>query len=497
MGARTGSQFLAGLQRTKREIWVDGERIADVTTHPKLRGGAESLAAMFDRQHAHATECLFIDPDSGEDTNISHMIPRSKDDLWRRHAGLTRMSEGSMGIMGRTPDYMNMKFAAFASAPRVWAGADGRNERGARNVVDFQRHISRFDVSLTHTIIQPTIDKRTDNHFTDNNVSVHKVGETADGIVVRGARVLATLAPYADEQTVYPSQPLPPEATEYALSFAVPLDTPGLKFLCRDSASAPGADPFDKPLSSRFDEQDAFCVFDDVLVPWDRVFIDGDVQIYNSMRETGYAISMTTHTTIRALTKLEFAYGLATRMAELIGDYSPATTEMLGELACYVRITRNAVELSLEQAWEREDGVWFPNGAAIEPMRAMLAGWMPRVAEIITLIGSHNLLTTPSRAQLDDPSLRPLIDEMLHGANGAPADERAAVFRMAWDFVGSALAGRGFLYERFYLTSASRNKQMLHTRFFDRTRSQALLNDMLSRSKAECSRAALSSPYRA
>jgi len=125
--------------------------------------------------------------------------------------------------------------------------------------------------------------------------------------------------------------------------------------------------------------------------------------------------------------------------------------------------------------------VWFPNGAVLEPMRSMLPVWMPRVAEIITLIGSHNLLTTPSRAQLDDPTLRPLIDEMLHGADGATADARAAVFRMAWDFVGSTLGGRGFLYERFYLTSAARNKQMLHTRFFDRTRSRALLDDMLSR----------------
>ncbi|HSI00183.1 MAG TPA: 4-hydroxyphenylacetate 3-hydroxylase N-terminal domain-containing protein [Reyranella sp.] len=483
MGARTGSQFLDGLRRTAREIWVDGDKIDDVTSHPKLRGGAESLAAMFDRQHAYASECLFTDRESGEPTNVSHMIPRSKDDLYRRHAGIVRLSEGSMGIMGRTPDYMNMKFAAFASAPHVWAGADKRNERGARNVVNFQRRLSRADLSLTHTIILPTIDKRTDSRWIGNKVTVRKVGETADGIVVRGARVLATLAPYADEQTVYPSLPLPPEATEYAVAFAIPLDTPGLKFLCRDSASAPGADPFDKPLSSRFDEQDAFCIFDDVLVPWDRVFIDGNVAVYNAMRDTGYAINMTTQSTIRALTKLEFAYGLAGRMAELVGDHSPATTEMLGELACYVRLSANALELSLEQAWERGDGVWFPNGAVLEPMRSMLPVWMPRVAEIITLIGSHNLLTTPSRSQLDDPALRPLIDELMHGADGATADERAAVFRLAWDFVGSALGGRGFLYERFYLTSASRNKQMLHTRFFDRTRSRALLDDMLSRSR--------------
>jgi 4-hydroxyphenylacetate 3-monooxygenase len=216
-------------------------------------------------------------------------------------------------------------------------------------------------------------------------------------------------------------------------------------------------------------------------VPWDRVFIDGDVKIYNSMRDTGYAINMTTQSTTRALTKLEFAYGLASRMAELIGDYSPATMEMLGELACYVRLTANALELSLEQASQRDDGVWFPNGAALEPMRSMLAVWMPRVAEIITLIGSHNLLTAPSRSQLADARLRPLLDEMLHGADGATADERAQVFRLAWDFVGSSLGGRGFLYERFYLTSASRNKQLLHSRFFDRTRSQSLLKDMLSR----------------
>ena len=227
------------------------------------------------------------------------------------------------------------------------------------------------------------------------------------------------MRPTPTSRRSYPGQPIPPGATEYALAFAIPLDTPGLKFLCRDSVASPGADPFDKPLSSRFDEQDAFCMFDDVLVPWDRIFIDGDVEIYNSMRQTGYAISMTTQSTIRALTKLEFAYGLATRMAELIGDHSPATTEMLGEMAYYVRMTANAVELSLEQAAAREDGVWFPNGAALEPMRSMLPVWMPRVAEIITLIGSHNLLTTPSRAQLDDPRLRPLIDEMLSGADGA------------------------------------------------------------------------------
>ena len=480
MPARTGAEFLDGLRGAQRAVWVDGELITDPTTHPTTRGGAASLAELFDRQHKFADECLIPDPETGEAINVSHMLPRSREDLRRRQVGLVRMSEGTAGLMGRTPDYMNMKFSAFGSAPWVWAGDDGRNARGAENIVAYRKHLARDDVALTHTIIQPTIDKRTDARFMGNEANLHKVGETSEGIVVRGGRVLATLAPFADETAVYPALALPEGAEVHAVAFAIPLSTPGLKFLCRDSASAPNADPFDKPLSFHFDEQDAFCIFDDVVVPWDRVFLDGDVEIYNSMWATNFQIHMVSQSTTRALTKLEFAYGLACRMAEMIGDESPATTEMLGELACYVEVTRSAVELSIERGWERErDGMWFPAHEPLAPMKALLAAWMPRVNEIITLIGSHNLLTTPTRSQLDDAALRPLIDEMLHGADGTPADERAALFRMAWDFVGTTLAGRGFLYERFYLTSATRNRQLLH-RLFDRTRANSIVDEMLA-----------------
>jgi 4-hydroxyphenylacetate 3-monooxygenase oxygenase component len=485
MGARTGAQYLEGLRATKRSLFLDGEQVIDPTSHPATRGGAETLAGIFDRQHAYPEDCLVADRETGELINVSHLMPRSHDDLRRRQRGLTRISEATVGLMGRTPDYMNMKFSGLASAPWVWAGADNQNAQGAENLVAYQKHLARQDISLTHTIIQPTIDKRTDAQILGNRVTIRKVGETKEGMVVRGGRVLATLAPFADETTVYPALPLPPGAEDYAISFAIPLDTPGLTFLCRDSASGAGADAFDKPLSSRFDEQDAFCMFDDVVVPWDRVFLNGDVGIYNSTSQTGFPINMTSQATTRGLTKLEFAYGLATRMAEMIGDHSPATVEMLGELACYVQVTRNAVELSIEKGWERErDGTWFPDGTALDPMRALLATWMPRVNEIITLIGSHNLLTTPSKRQLDDPAIRPLIDELLHGADDTSADERAAVFRMAWDFVGSSLAGRSFLYERFYLTSAARNRQTMHLRMADRTRPAALLDSMLALGRA-------------
>jgi len=143
-------------------------------------------------------------------------------------------------------------------------------------------------------------------------------------------------------------------------------------------------------------------------------------------------------------------------------------------------VTRSAVLLCAEHGRHVGDGVWFPDPRPLVPLRSLLAEWFPRVAEIITLIGSHNLLATPSRRQLDDAALRPLLDEFLHGANGVDAEARAALFRLAWDFVGSGLAGRNLLYERFYLTSASRNRIMAHATNTDRSRSEALVDGILA-----------------
>jgi 4-hydroxyphenylacetate 3-monooxygenase oxygenase component len=480
MGARTGEQFLKGLRSTKRQVWVDGERVDDVTAHPALAGAAQTLAGVFDRLHAYPDECLIPDPETGEPLNIGHMIPRSLDDLKRRNRGLARIAEATVGLMGRTPDYMNVKFASFAGRWKDWIGADGGNEEGAHNIVAFQKQLARDDISLTHTIIHPTIDKSTDSQIVGSRVPVHKVGESRSGIVVRGARILATLAPFADEIAVYPAHPLPAGAEAYALAFSIPVDAPGLVFLCRDSASTPWASVFDRPLSTRFDEQDAFVIFDDVLIPRERVFLDGHVGVYNTATTTGLRDNLTNQTTIRALTKLEFAYGLAVRMAEAIGDSSPATQEMLGELCDYVEVTRSAVFLAAEHGRHVGDGVWFPDGRPLSPMRSLLATWFPRVSEILMLIGSHNLLATPSRRQLDDADLRPLIDEFLHGAKDVGAEERAALFRLAWDFVGSSLAGRNVLYERFYLTSAARNRIINHVRNTDRSRAYALVDGILA-----------------
>jgi len=459
MGARTGEQFLRGL-RDEREVWVDGERVRDVANHSAFAGAARTMAELFDLQHAHAGVCLMPDPETGEPINASHMIPRSRADIERRHTCLQQIAEHTVGLMGRSPDYMNVTFAGFAGRSDEW-GAFG-NEEGAANLVAFQKRLRRQDIALTHTIIQPTVDKsQPDIAAGGGEIALHVVGKTANGIVVRGARILATLAPFADELAVYPGHPVPPDGQRYSLAFAIPMATPGLKFLCRDSVSR-GTSRFDHPLSSRFDEQDAFVIFDDVEVPRERIFIRENLEVYNRVMSTGWMPNIMQQTMIRAQTKLEFAYGLAMKMAEVIGDRGQPTLELLGELYGYAELARAAIRTAEAEAYEFGNGVWFPNGNPLSQLRHFLPTWFPRVNEILRLVGSHNLLATPTESQLKDPELGPLVAKYLQGAAGTPAETRIRVFRLAWDFAASALGSRNEQYERFYLASGARNRVLSH-----------------------------------
>ena len=460
MVARTAAEFLDGL-RDNREVWLHGKPVEDVTTHPDLAASARGIAGYFDYQHDFADECLVTDEASGDTINASHIIPRSIDDLRTRRRCIQRLARYHVGMLGRTPDYLNVTFAGFAGQRSLWA-RDG-NEQGAANLVEFQRRLALEDIALTHTIIHPTVDKSVpDIDAGGGEVVLHKVGETADGIVVRGARVLATLAPFSDEIAVYPGHPLPRGAdAKYALSFSIPNDTPGLRFLCRDSVAVDAA-TFDRPFSSRFDEQDAFVIFDDVEVPAERVFLDGQVEVYSKIMAQGWAPNILQQACTRALVKLQFAYELAVRMMQALNAETPTNVQMAGELLCYHDLTKAAIDASEAAAYDHGDGVWFPDQRALNALRAMLPRWMVRVVDIIKRLGAHNLLATAGQGELADEALRPLLDTYLVGADDLDPEARSRLFRMAWDFAGSALGSRVELYERFYLASSERNLEINH-----------------------------------
>jgi aromatic ring hydroxylase len=460
MTARRGLDYLASL-RDGREVWLGAQRV-DVSEHPTFAGSRAGIAGYYEWQHEHANECLMVDAESGERIGVAHMIPRSQEDLRRRGIALERLARYSMGTLGRTPDYVSVTLAGFAGRPDVF-GKNG-DTRAVEALSRFQREVAQRDLALTHTIVHPVADKSLDDvSGLNGELALRVVKRGEHGIVVRGARVLATLGPFADEMFVYPGQPLPKGADpSYALAFSVPLAARGLITICRDHYATPGAQ-VDHPFSSRFDEQDAFVIFDDVEVPWERVFIAGDLEIYNRVMASGWTGNIMQQTSIRAAVKLEFAYELATRMVEAQNAGGrPDTQQMLGEIWSYATLLRAALKAAEGGAHEYGAGTWFCDEPPLRALRAMVPGWMARTNEIIKLLGAHNLLATPEVAAFDDPKLGPMLRQYLPGARGMPAEERSKLFRTAWDFVGSALGGRSELYERFYLASASRNLSINH-----------------------------------
>ncbi|MCL6549375.1 MAG: 4-hydroxyphenylacetate 3-monooxygenase, oxygenase component, partial [Alicyclobacillus sp.] len=413
-----------------------------------------SLAWVFDLQHQFAEEMLAESPDDGRLVNVTHLIPRSREDLERRRRAIEMTAALSGGTMGRTPDYLNVTFACFAGRPDVWARRG--NDQGAANLVAYQKYMRDADLATTHALMNPQVDRtKPEAEQAAGEVALHKVGETKDAIIVRGARMLATLAPFADELTVYPGSDLRAQDGRYALSFAIPVGTPGLKFICRDSF-AKKRDSFDYPLSSRFDEMDAMVIFDDVEVPKERVFLDGDTVGYSEViTDTGWRGHIMHQAFTRAYVKLSFAFGLAHLIAETTGVVRfDHVQEKLGEMWNMVELTRSAILAAEAGARPDAGGMWCPDERPFLALRGEMPKWMPRMNDLLQLIGGGGFMLTPSRADVEGP-LREQIAKYYQAA-GADAERRIRLFRLAWDFFGSELGGRGELYERFYLSDSWR-----------------------------------------
>src|SRR6266446_4263405 len=315
MAARTGAEYIKGLQAQECEVWLRGERVKDVTTHPGLANGVRAVASLYDLQHDPKLkdEMTFVSPTSGDRLGLSFIIPRTRQELERRGAMMLRWARTTCGMMGRSPDFMNVTFAAWAAASSYFGR--GRTQF-AENIKRYYEYISENDLTLTHSLINLQRSRTLTGVFNlEQGTALQVVRETDAGIVVHGARILATLGPLADEIAVF--SPRVARHTEthspFALNFAISCGTPGLKFLCRESFDL-GRSHFEHPLGSRFEEMDCVVFFDDVLVPWERVFLLGDVDLLNRTANVTHSTAHSAHQgAVKNLAKAEFVLGVADR----------------------------------------------------------------------------------------------------------------------------------------------------------------------------------------
>ena len=451
MPARTGRQYLAGLREQEREVWLGGERVRDVTTHPGLKGGAQAIASLYDMQldPKLRDEMTYVSPTSGDRVGLSFLIPRSREDLEKRRVMMLNWARTTCGMMGRSPDFMNVTYAAWAGAQDFFA--QGRPEFG-ENMRRYYEYIRENDLTLTHSLINLQRSRTVSGVFNlQEGTALQVVRETDAGIVVRGARILATLGPLADEIGVY--SPRMGRHTEghspFALSFAIPCGAPGLKFLCRDSFDL-GRSHFDHPLASRFEEMDCIVFFDDVMVPWERVFLLGDVDRLNATATATHSSAHSAHQgAAKNLAKCEFVLGVALLMTQAIGNaHLPNVEERIGELMLTTQLTRACMRAAEADAKLDEWGVMCPDPLMVESPRNLFMTAYPRMIEILQLLGSSSFLLTPSEADFKGP-LAADIEQYL-ATDNTPAKDRVKLFRLAWDLAGSAFGSRQVLYERFF-----------------------------------------------
>lgn len=451
MAVRNGKQFIEGL-KDDREVWYHGERVADVTSFEPFRAAVGAIAALYDLQHepAHRAVLVVEDSELGEPIARAFEIPRTPEQLRLKREAYCTWARANCGMVGRSPDFLNVMLAAFAARRAFFAEAGAARERA---VLDYYEYVARNDLFLTHALLDAQLDKGKLRHQqSDPGICLRVIEERDDGVVLHGLKRIATAAPYADEILVWPFPPtFQPGEEDYANVFAVPMATPGLKTICRPSYAHTGATR-DFPLSSRYDEMDATVVFDHVFVPWERMFLYKDIPLLNRMYRDSRMRELTAHqTNCRLEIKLGFVYALVQRLAEAQGlDTRPEIMEMLGEAAVRIEVIRSTTRSAEQQATlDPSNGVLYPDLFALQAGRALGPLYYPDLVNMVRRMGGGALVQVPVSMDEFDSPIGGDIEQALRGANMSGV-EKTQLLKLAWDVCGSEFGARHELYEKNY-----------------------------------------------
>jgi 4-hydroxyphenylacetate 3-monooxygenase len=443
----TGQEYLESL-RDGRSVYIDGERVADVTTHPAFRNATRSVARLYDALHDPERRDLLTARDrQGILTHRFFMPSYTAEDLLASREAIASWARMSYGYMGRTPDY-KASFMATLGADPAWYAPFEDSARGW-----YRRYAERV-MFLNHVLINPPIDRNKAVHEVED-VYVHVVAERDDGIVVSGAKMLATGSAITHATFVAQNSAVELEegrAEDYALVFIAPMDTAGKTLICRSSYEESARSPWDNPLSSRFDENDAVVVFDDAFIPWENVLVYRDVRKSTGFyAQSGFMPRYTLQSGTRLGVKLDFLCGLFARALEANGTNAfRGVQAAFGELVGW----RNLVwAITAALCHEPMPG---PGGSVVPKLEyAMLVrlfGTMafPKARALFAeFLGGSPLVVPSSNRDLENDELRPLIDRFYRGSTG-DAHDRIKLFKLVWDAVGTEFGSRHEWYEINY-----------------------------------------------
>ncbi|RNB84634.1 4-hydroxyphenylacetate 3-hydroxylase [Brevibacillus fluminis] len=445
---RTGQQYKDSL-KDNRCIYIGGERVQDVTTHPAFTGIIDTVAGLYDIAADPKNNMTYVTED-GTIANKIYMIPRSREDLQERREAITTWAEATCGFVGRSPDHVASFLASFAGASHVF---ERGGQRSQDNVVNFYKFARDNDLYVSYVIIPPQVDRSKAAHELDEKyVAMAVFEEREDGIVVRGSQMLGTGSAVSNYLFCSVISPLRPGDEDYAISFAVPMDAPGLKLYARPSYAQDKPSTFDYPLSTQFDESDSFVVFDDVFIPWEHVFVYKNIDLVRAQfHETPAHAVGNNQAQIRFATKLKFVIGVARKMAEMNGtDKFPQVQEKLGELASIASTVEGMMLASEYQCIQDEHGLVRPNPRFLYGIVGMQDTIYSSVIKILRELAGGGVLQGPSTyREIIHPETASDIAKYIRGGN-VDSTQKIQLFKLAWDIVGSEFGGRHQQYEMFY-----------------------------------------------
>jgi len=442
----TGDEYIESL-RDGREVFIYGDKVADVTTHPAFRNSVRVTARLYDSLHDPAKRDVVTAPTDTGNGGFTHPFfrtPRSAADLYKDRDAIAEWARMTYGWMGRSPDY-KAAFLGTLGANSDFYAPFADNAR--RWYTESQEKVLYWN----HAIINPPVDRdRPPDEVRD--VFMHVEEERDDGLIVSGAKVVATGSAITHYNFIA-HYGLPIKKREFALVCTVPMGAPGMKLICRQSYAASATSPFDYPLSSRFDENDTIFILDKVKIPWEDVFIYGDPEKASTFFPgSGFLHRFTFHGVTRLAVKLDFIAGLLLKGVAVTGvkDFRGIQARA-GEVIGWRNMFWALSDAMAARPDEWIDGAVLPHLDYGLAYRWFMTVGYPRVREIIMQDLGAALIYLPSHVDdFKSPEIRPYLDQYVRGSGGMAAVERVKLMKLIWDSIGTEFGGRHELYERNY-----------------------------------------------
>lgn len=447
---RTGEEYLQGL-RDGRQVYLGKELVQDVTTHPAFRNTAQSFARLYDRKRAPDVLDQLSHEEGGERFSNWFLVPKTRDDLQKRADAHQQIAQWSYGLLGRSMDHVASFVTGMVMKPELFAAS---KPAFADNIIAYHDYLKRNDLFATYLVLTPQGSRNPELYEKAGrkNPAMQIVSEDADGVVVSGVKTLGTSTIFSDEAFIGSMIPLGPDQLDEAITFSIPINTPGVQLWVRDSYEAKAANRIDNYFSSQFDESDAVMILDHVKVPWDKIFVYRDVPLMRNIYfETPAHIMGNHQSNWRFAEKMKLLIAVAHKAAELNGVIGiPAIQQTLGKLAAAEASLLGLLSGQINSCETMAPDKVHVNRRYLYATLQWCAHNYYEVAERVReMLGAGPFQMPANASILDDGPLKEIYLANWYSP-GSDAEERYKFVKMAWDLLGSDYSGRMTQYEKFY-----------------------------------------------